>query len=115
MHKILKKDIGLEIWHIEDDKDVVLISQEEMRFTNKKRILEHYLKKVTDNLIFSELKEEKKNKLKSFYKLALAKAKILASKKGEISNITFPDQVTLDNEKYFEKDNKKNFYASDDI
>ncbi len=111
----IKKPLDYEIWHTEEDKDVLLVSPDETFFSNKKRILQHYLKRANDNVVSFELEEEEKNKLKKFYILALEKAKILREKKGDILQKEIVDKVCLRDKKYFESDDEGNQYLSDDI
>ena len=65
----IKKPLDYEIWHTEEDKDVLLVSPDETFFSNKKRILQHYLKRANDNVVSFELEEEEKNKLIEHLKL----------------------------------------------
>ncbi len=111
-----KEEVGLncEFWYWDEDKPVVLYGPNDIRFSNKKIILEAYLKKISENVIAGELEEEKKGKLKVFYKKALGHAKILAPdteflKQKPTLSISPEDLRDL------QVDGEGNFYISNDI
>jgi len=111
----IKIPLDLEIWHTEEDKDVLLVSPEQIRIANKKKILQHYLKKISEKVVCLEVEEEQKNKLKSLYKAALEKSKMLASIKGDILQKEIADKDNLKDKRYLEADSEGNLYVSDDI
>lgn len=110
-----KTNFDIEIWHSEDDKDVLLVTPEEITIANKKRILQNYLRKINENIASVELLEEKKNSLKELYNRALEKAKILSLKKCDVLQKKISDEIILKDKKYFETDDEGNLYVSDDI
>ena len=104
----------LEFWHSEDDKNILLVTPDDAILTTQKAIIQPYLKKIKENIATHELDGQTRERLKASYKVALEKARILISKKGDVLKKKLPDDVILNDEKYFESDGKGNTYVSDD-
>jgi hypothetical protein len=113
-NKVAPLTSDYEIWHIEEDKDILLIADEEFRWSKKKRILQEYLKTINNNISISVLEKERKDKLKFFYSNCLQKAKKLRFQNNDINNNEPQHKMPL-NKKYFQTDAEGNLYVSDNI
>ena len=95
--ELLKDNDNVCEWHIEEEKDVLLYSKEELlMFTTQRRILETFLKAMHKNVLAEEIEEEKKRVLKAFYSRALEQAKVLKGLKGDILKKKIDGDIVLD-------------------
>lgn len=110
----INSSLDFDTWHWEEDKDILLICPDEIRWAKKRTIFLEYLKKIKVNVYSSEVEEAKKEMLRSFFKIALERANVLTEAKGKkLEEVS--EKMTLDSKKYLNADDEGNLYVSDDI
>ncbi|MBP7055675.1 MAG: hypothetical protein KBB52_02340 [Candidatus Omnitrophica bacterium] len=108
-------DIKLDVWYVKEDKDVMLISDEDIKLTTRKQILEGYLKSVSEKLIKHNEVERIRTKLKSRYRVLVDNALKDDDKYKKMKEELSKHPLSINDKKFIQEDSSGDLYVSNDL
>ena len=108
-------DARLDVWYVKEDRDIMLINDEDIKLTTRKQILEGYLKNVSEKLIQHNEVDRIRTKLKLRYRMLVGNALKDDEKYKKIKEEVSKHPLSINDKKCIQEDSSGASYVSNDF